>query len=587
MVLAVICIGAFASAVMVGSVMPFLAVLADPSRIETTPSLARIYSAFGFSSVYGFLVALGLASVAMIILSSVIQIIKAWATAQFVLMRTHSISSRLLATYLAQPYTFFLNRHSGEMGPRILSEAGQVVSQFLRPAGEFIAALLTTVAIVGLLVWLAPLVAILSVVVLGGSYGVIYLLARKRLALLATRGMERNRERYRMANEALVGIKEIKLLGRENAYLERYALPSEVLAQTEIKQAVVSQVPQLGLQAFSLGGMILLCLALIDPSGIASGAALGDLLPTIGVFAFAGQRLMPELSKLYQSLAIMRAGSASVTAVSEDLELRPVSGSGLLASDTVLRLRAELRLQQVSFSYPNSDRAGLRDISLSIVSGEKVGIVGTTGAGKTTLADTILGLLEPQQGKLIVNGTDITEGNVRSWMRSIGYVPQDIFLIDATVSENIAFGIPPDAIDPVRVRDAARIAQLDKFIQNDLSHGYATHIGERGIRLSGGQRQRIGIARAMYHDADMIVFDEATSALDNLTEADVMKAIDALPGDKTILIIAHSLSTVRSCDRIVVIDNGRVVGCDTWDALMAGNVVFQSIAKSGEMSAVR
>jgi len=170
---------------------------------------------------------------------------------------------------------------------------------------------------------------------------------------------------------------------------------------------------------------------------------------------------------------------------------------------------------------------------------------------------------------------------------AIGYVPQDIFLIDATVSENIAFGIPPDAIDPVRVRDAARIAQLDKFIQNDLSHGYATHIGERGIRLSGGQRQRIGIARAMYHDADMIVFDEATSALDNLTEADVMKAIDALPGDKTILIIAHSLSTVRSCDRIVVIDNGRVVGCDTWDALMAGNVVFQSIAKSGEMSAVR
>lgn len=578
LVLGIIIIGALVSAVMVGSVMPFLAVLADPSLIETTPVLAWAYDALGFTSTYGFLVGLGLASFTVIVLSSLIQIARTWAVTHFAMMRVHSISHRLLATYLAQPYAFFLNRHSGEMGPRVLAESGQVVGQFLRPAAEFVAACMTTIAIVGLLLWVQPVVAAVAFAVLGGIYGAIYLGTRRILRRLGKARVAANTARFRLANESLAGIKDIKLLGREKAYLDRYTEPSILMAQTQVKVLVFSSVPQFALQAVALGGIILLCLVLIDPAGVASGAALGGLLPVLGVFAFAGQRLMPELSKLYQSLAQIQAGSASVEAVHEDIVLRRSGARLTKEAVNGLGLRQSLRLEGVCYTYPNSEQSGVRDVSLTIRAGEKIGIVGSTGAGKTTLADVILGLLEPDHGKLVVDENDVTPENLRSWMKSVGYVPQDIFLTDAPVAENIALGMPPGEIDFERIRKAAQIARIDRFVEEELAEGYQTYVGERGVRFSGGQRQRIGIARAMYHEADLIVFDEATSALDNLTEAEVMDAIDALPGDKTVIMIAHRLSTVKHCDRIIVLDNGQVVGCDGWAALMSGNAAFQRIA---------
>lgn len=581
-VLCIIITAALSSAVMVGSVMPFLAVLADPSHIETTPFLAWTYDAFGFTSTYGFLVALGLASFAVIVLSSFIQIIRAWAVARFAMMRMHSISQRLLATYLAQPYVFFLNRHSGEMGPRVLSESQQIVGQFLSPAAEFIAACMTTIAIVALILWVEPAVAAVSFAVLGGIYGAIYLGTRRMLRHLGKVRLDANRARFRLANESLTGIKDIKLLGREQAYLNRYEVPSRQMAQTQVKVAVFSQVPQFALQAVALGGIILLCFFLTDQESVSSGDALGGLLPVLGVFAFAGQRLMPELSKLYRSLAQIQAGAAAVDAVYEDLVLNKSSTRCLISPCEALGLSRSLRLEGVSYSYPNSEKAGIRDVSLTIQAGEKIGIVGSTGAGKTTLADVILGLLTPDQGKLAADGIDIKDGTLGAWMKSVGYVPQDIFLTDASIAENIALGVPRVEIDYDRICKAAKIARIDHFVDQALKEGYETHIGERGVRLSGGQRQRLGIARALYHDVDLIVFDEATSALDNLTEAEVMDAIDALPGDKTVIMIAHRLSTVKRCDRIVVLDEGRVVGCDNWHNLISENAAFQRIARLGE-----
>ena len=581
-VLGVIIVAALASAAMVGSVMPFLAVLADPSRIETTPALAWAYEAFDFTSVYRFLVGLGLLSFAIIVLSSLIQIGKTWAVARFAMLRVHSISYGLLASYLAQPYAFFLNRHSGEMAPRVLTETSQVVYRFMLPAADFLAACLTTLAIVSLLLWVEPVVATISFTVLGGIYSLVYLMTRWRLKRLGRIVVEANRGRFRLSNEALTGIKDIKLLGKEKAYLDRYAAPSKKMANTQVSITVLSQIPQFALQAVALGGVILICLVFIDPVGIASGAGLGGLLPVLGVFAFASQRLMPEMSKLYQSLAYIQAGSAAVEAVHDDLVLGRAEPSIPRAPNTGLRLRKELRLDAVCYSYPNSNQAGVRDVSFTIRAGEKIGIVGSTGAGKTTLADIILGLLEPDHGKLIADEAYITSENVRAWMQCVGYVPQDIFLTDAPIAENIALGVPLEHIDYARVSRAAQIARIDQFILEELPEAYQTHVGERGVRLSGGQRQRIGIARALYNDADLIVFDEATSALDNLTEAEVMEAIDALPGDKTVLMIAHRLSTVKRCDRILVLDRGSVVGYDSWAVLMADNPSFQRIARIGE-----
>ncbi len=583
-VLAIIILAALSSASMVGSIMPFLSVLVDPSRIREVPFLAWAYDAGGFETHYGFLVALGFASLAVIVAASLVQILRTWAVARFATMRVHTLSHRLLAAYLRQPYEYFLDHHTGEMSTQILAESGQVVQLFFRPAAEIVAALLTLIAIIAVLVWVNPLVAFIAFAVLGILYGATFLLSRQLIARQGQVRAEANRARFRLANEALGGVKDIKVLGREGAYVDRYRDPSQRMARSAVIAQVLAEVPQYIMQAVGFGGIIVLCLLLLDPDGLASGTALGGILPLVGVFAFAGQRMLPELSKLYRGITQLNYGAAAVDTVHRDLSTKTADVALPLRPPAPLGLKNTLALDRVTYRYPQADRAGLWDISLTMEAGEKIGIVGSTGAGKTTLADLVLGLLRPSEGSLVVDGTEITDQNLRAWQQTLGYVPQDIFLTDASVAENIALGLAPNEIDPECVRRAARIAQIDRFITEELPQGYETLVGERGVRLSGGQRQRVGIARALYHDADLIVFDEATSALDNLTEAEVMAAIEALPGDKTILMIAHRLSTVRVCDRIAVLENGRLIGLGSWDELMQNNVGFRKIARVGEVA---
>jgi ABC-type multidrug transport system fused ATPase/permease subunit len=559
--------------------MPFLAVLADPGRIQSTPVLAWAYTWSGLSSKHAFLAALGGASFIVIVLASAIQIVRTWVVARYTMMRSHSISHRLLASYLGQPYPFFLDRHSGDMSSLVLVEASQVVARCLKPLAECIASILTIFALVGLLLWVDPMVAVAVFGLLGGVYLVIFKFTRQKLNRLGEVRINANRGRYRVVNEALTGIKDIKLIGRERAYLDRFAKPSTRMALNEVSIEVLSQVPPLAFQAFGLGGGLLLCVILV---GSGNGNDIDSILPILGVFAFAGQRIMPEMSKLYTALAQLQTGRASVAAVHADLIERRGVRYPAPAPEKGLGLNHSLIMENVSYTYPNASRPSLNAISLTIRAGEKIGIVGTTGAGKTTLADLILGLLAPDEGRVLVDDLPIDLSNQREWRRSVGYVPQDIFLIDASVAENIALGIDPADIKTDRLQEAARIARIDRFIRDELAEGFDTHVGERGIRLSGGQRQRIGIARALYHDADLILFDEATSALDNLTEQEVMDAIDALPGDKTVLMIAHRLSTVRRCDHIIVLERGKLVGFGDWNTLMSSNQIFQRIARLAE-----
>ncbi|MGY6635187.1 MAG: ABC transporter ATP-binding protein [Alkalilacustris sp.] len=583
LVLGVAILGAASSTLMVGSIMPFLAVLSDPGRIQSTPMLAWAYGTLGFQSTYGFLVGLGIAALAVIFLGMAMQVLKVYVVARFATQRVHSISHRLMARFLGQPYEFFLDRHSGDMGTRVLAEASEVVGRCLRPAADLVTAALTIMALLAFLLWVAPLISLVAFGVLGGSYAVIYAYIRVRMRKLGAERAAANAERYRMAAEALGGVKDIKVLGREAAYVDRFAVPSRRMADVQVSIQMFGQLPQVVIQSVASGGIIVLCLVLVGTSDLDSGSALATLVPLLGLFAFAGQRLMPELGRLYGALAMMQSGRAVVDLVHAEL----VRGDGRPLSrkrSGALGLRRELRLDGVSYRYPNAQKPGLDDISLSIAAGERVGIVGSTGAGKTTLADIVLGLLRPQAGQIVVDGTVVDDSRLRAWQETVGYVPQDIFLTDASISENIALGVATADIDDARVQRAARIASLDGFVREQLADGYATTVGERGVRLSGGQRQRIGIARAMYHDADLIVFDEATSALDNLTERDVMAAINALPGDKTILMIAHRLSTVRVCDRIVVLDRGRLAAVGSWDELMRTSPEFRRIAELAEVA---
>ncbi len=579
--LGVIILGAMFSMVMVGSIMPFLAVLSDPERIRTIPVLSWAYTRFGFASDYAFLVALGLGTILVLLISTAIQILRNYVVEHFVQMRGYSIGLRLMTAYLRQPYVFFLNRHSGDMNTRLLSEAGKVVAGFLKPSADLVTGVLTSLLIVGLLLWVNWQITLIAFAVLGGAYGSIFILLRPRLRKLGAIRLKSNRTRFRLSGEAFSGIKDLKITGREGDYLTRFDAAALQMARASILARVLSNVPQYLLQAVAFSGILLLCLLLLSPQGLASGQGLADLIPLLGVFAFAGQRLMPEMAKVYGSLAALQTGMHAVQAVHEDMIMAPPAAQDNTTdvSSQTLPMQRGVALEQVSFRYPNAERPGLEEINLEIRPGEKIAIVGGTGAGKTTLADIILGLLEPMTGRILVDGKAITAETHRAWQRMIGYVPQDIFLIDASVAQNIAFGIPPGQIDHDAVQRAARIAQIDTLVREELPQGYETLIGERGVRLSGGQRQRLGIARALYHNPTLIVFDEATSALDNLTEAEVMEAIEALPGDKTVVMIAHRLSTVRKCDRIVVMEKGRISGIGSWGELMAENVHFRQMAE--------
>lgn len=576
LVLAITSFSAVFSVVMIGSVMPFLAVLSEPARIDEIGVLSWTYDLLGFDNSFDFLLFLGLASLLVIVVAMFVQILKLYAIARFSTMRMHSLSCRLMSRYLGQPYEYFLNRHSDSMGTRILAETQQFVTLFLHPAAELVAALQTVTLIVLFLMWVNPLLTLLAFSIFGAAYAITFLLSRPRLRKLGSIRLAANTQRFRVAGEVFEGTKDIKVVGREGSYLSDFRKSSKTMARAWVTIQMYGGLPKHVVQAVGAGGIIVLCLFLLEPEALENGNAVAGLLPLLGVFAFAGQRLSPELSKIYQSLVRLSTARPVIEAIHNDLLLLP-RGDTVATGQKRLGLTSELVLENVSFSYPNARRASIEGVAFSIKAGDRIGIVGETGSGKTTLVDLILGLLSANSGRILIDGTELNAKTLGAWQKTVGYVPQSIFLSDTSIAENIALGVPKDEIDYDRIIHAGEVAQLDRFILDQLSDGYETVIGERGVRLSGGQRQRLGIARAIYNNADLIVFDEATSALDNLTELEVMNAIKRLPGDKTIIIIAHRLSTVEFCENIAVLEGGRMVGFGKWDDLKAGSARFKTM----------
>lgn len=571
---------AFVETIGVASIMPFIAVLANPAVVEENQYLAWVYKVLGFSDNRIFLIFLGAIFFFVLLASLTTRALGIWAQLRFSQNRNASWSSRLVGGYLGQPYEWFLNRHSSDLATNVLAEVQNVINGVLFPSMQVIAHGLIALFLFSLLLVVDPFLAVSVSVALGGGFLLISLIFKRKLERIGKRRRIANLERFHIVQEGFGGIKEAKVLGLERELLKRFRGPAQMFADCQISTGTISQLPPLAMQALLFGGMLLVLLYLMVTMG-----GFQSALPVIALYALAGYRLMPALQHIYQGISQMRATEAVLDQVCTDFERIQVNQPAPLADERPANARRtplleKLTLHEVSYRYPGAAGPALRNLSLSIPAFTTVGLVGTTGSGKTTAVDIILGLLRPSEGALVVDGAIIGPAEVRRWQRTLGYVPQQIFLSDETVAGNIAFGLPEHAVDMDAVERAARVANLHDFVVNEMPEGYQTRVGERGVRLSGGQRQRIGIARALYHDPDVLILDEATSALDNLTEQAVMEAVDNLGSGKTIILIAHRLSTVRNCDCIYMLERGALIAAGTYDELMVSSSKFRTMAEA-------
>lgn len=574
--LALMIVMSLAEVVGVAIILPFLTILSDPSLIDTHWLLLRFKAVTGLTDRLSVTIALGIAVFLVISLGMVARAVGSYAEMRFGLMRAYTLGSRLLAGYLKQPYAFFLSRNSADFGQNLLSEVDLVVRESILPALLLISSSVIALLVVGLLVVVQPYVALGATILLVTSYTGVYQSLRGLLARIGADRFAANRDRFLVVNEAMGGLKEVKLAGLEDEIVQRFASPALAMAQQQTLALTIGRLPRFALEAVVYGGFILMVLIMVA----ADSRALDDALPTFGMMGVAGMKLFPALQAVYNNLSLLRYSTEALTRMHQSIMQLSTPMPEPDTERPVLRLTRELSLHEVSFRYPMAEAPSLAALSLSIPAHSTIGIVGGTGAGKTTMVDLILGLLRPDAGEIRVDGEVLSDDRLRSWQKRLGYVPQSIYLSDSSVAANIAFGVAPERVDQAAVERAARIANLHDFVVNDLPEGYATLVGERGVRLSGGQRQRIGIARALYHDPDLLILDEATSALDNLTEKAVMEAVQNLGRAKTVIMIAHRLTTVRDCDVIFFLARGKLEAAGSYSELMETSASFRLLAQA-------
>jgi len=525
----------------VGIIVPALALMTQDNLAAKYPELVPWLSHFGNPSheqlvIFGMIILVGVYAFKAIFLGFL-----AWWQACFTFEFQRNLSQRLFSAYLHQPYIFHLQRNSAQL---IRNAVGQVtnVTNVCFQGILLITEILVLLGIMALLLVIEPLGALIVLSTLGLTGWGFHRFTRGRLLRWGKAYQLHEGLRIQHLQQGLGGAKDVKLLGREHDFLEQYQLHNTGSAKAAQYQATLQALPRLGLELIAVTGLVLLVFAMI-----AQGKPLGTLLPTLGLFAAAAFRLMPSVNRVLVAVQSIRFTLPAIDTLYREFSLLSHFINTPKCKNSILFKNA-LTLNDVVFSYPSTEVPILRDINLIVPRGASIGFIGESGAGKSTLVDVILGLLYPSSGVVKVDGVDIQE-NLRNWQDQIGYVPQTIFLTDDTLRRNIAFGIPNEKIDEVAVWNAIHAAQLDKFVLG-LPQGLETMVGERGVRLSGGQRQRIGIARALYHDPSILVLDEATSSLDVDTESGVMDAVRDLKGDKTIIIVAHRLSTVEHCDYI-------------------------------------
>lgn len=549
-VIGLMLLGAFAELAAVGAVVPFLSLLADPSRAEKMPAVASLFGTLGANTRSEMVAVAAAAFCAAAIVAALIRLQLSWTSQSFVFLFGHEIAVEIHRRILLQPYSYHISHNTSEL-ISALEKTHILVFNVLLQMMQAVTAALLSAFIIAILVYIDPFTALVSLTSFGILYILVSLFWRKRLRENSVAIDEGVRVNVQVLQESLGGIRDIIIDSSQEVFVDEFAESDRRLQLARSSNAFIGAAPRFIIEG---AGMVLIAILALLVSTREGG--VGGAVPILGAVALGAQRLLPLLQQIYYGWANVAGHWDAVIDVLALLKL-PVRRDIAADLGRPITLRDRICVDNVQFSYPGRKEPVLTDITLTIPSGSRVALVGKTGSGKSTLADLLMGLLEPDRGKISVDGTPLTGENRRRWQRSIAHVPQAIFLADTSIARNIAFGSAE--VDLERVKAAGHIAQLDEFVAQ-LPNGYETLIGERGVRLSGGQRQRLGIARALYKGAPIVVLDEATSALDNETEAAVIRALDALGSEgRTTIMIAHRLTTVAGCDIVVRLERGRLV----------------------------
>lgn len=560
--------------VSLGTIFPFLMALGNAENLLQTPRLQPILSLFRIETSQQLVTGLALGFIGAVVIANGLRLFTLRVQVRLSAAIAADLSSQIYHVTLRQPYTFHVRHNSSELIQTVTDDINRLTNNILIPLLAFVSNVVLVPGLIVTLVLIDSTVALSAAVLLGGTYTLIY---RIRQQLLQQNGQiiaQSGQRKIKVVQEGIGGIRDVLLDQSQGFFEQEYRLAERTNKQAGATNVIIAQSPRFLVEALSLSAIALLAL------GLGRDGDFSQAVPVLGSFALGAKRLLPAVQELFATLAVVQGARASLVRVRLALQR---SVDPLLAQPITLPplpLRHELRLEDVWFRYGEELDWVLHGLDLKIAAKTTVAFVGSTGSGKSTTADVILGLLQPERGAVLVDGKPLEGLRLLQWQRGIAHVPQHIFLSDGTMAENIAFGVARDQIDRAQVEKAARMAQIADFIEG-LPAGYDSIVGERGIRLSGGQRQRIGIARALYRRASVMVLDEATSALDNATEREVMGAIEALSGELTIILIAHRLSTVERCDLVVELSQGRVVAQGTYGELLERSVSFRQMAALG------
>lgn len=544
-------VASFAEILSIGAILPFLAVLTSPDQAFYHPMVQPLITQLGVTAPEQLLFPLTVLFSLAAILAGAMRMLLLWASTRVSFATGADLSISIYRRTLYQPYSIHVSRNSSEIINGISTKANSVIYSTIVPCITIISSVIMMVVILGALLSVNPFIALVAFSSFGLVYAIVIWLTRKRLLRNSHRIANESTQVIKSLQEGLGGIRDVLIDGNQSTYCQIYRKADLPLRQAQGNTLFISQCPRFAVE--SLGMLIIAILAYRlaqDPAGIIGA------VPVLGALALGAQRLLPVLQQAYGAWSGIQGGKVSLQDTLELLE-QPLPSYVDQKSIEAMSFRKSMELRAISFRYTPESPWVLTDLSLTIPRGARVGFIGKTGSGKSTLLDIIMGLLEPTKGAIFIDDVQINNEDRRPWQRHIAHVPQSIFLTDATIKENIAFGIPEGQIDLGRVKEAAERAQISTAIEA-LSNGYETAVGERGVRLSGGQRQRIGIARALYKRADVMIFDEATSALDNETEQELMQAIEGLNGNITVLIIAHRLTTLKNCTQIVELNDGGI-----------------------------